>query len=161
MVEKAGEDPVRNTRTHTSEHAHWHITHNTTTQRDRERQRSRWICSKQNCCTFFSSLRFHPLTLPFLLPRFSLTIHNPHVASFTWNTRAPCSRSLSESFFVYNLYLSLFLREGERGFHCRCCRRSWGRRRMESTESSYVSSPEGPRKHAASPPPKSPSLGIW
>ncbi|KAK7391517.1 hypothetical protein VNO78_19933 [Psophocarpus tetragonolobus] len=29
---------------------------------------------------------------------------------------------------------------------------------MESTESSYVSSPEGPRKHAASPPPKSPSL---
>ncbi|KAK7278615.1 hypothetical protein RJT34_23648 [Clitoria ternatea] len=28
---------------------------------------------------------------------------------------------------------------------------------MESTESSYVSSPEGPRKHAASPPPKSPS----
>ncbi|KAG4908208.1 hypothetical protein AAZX31_20G178800 [Glycine max] len=29
---------------------------------------------------------------------------------------------------------------------------------MESTESSYVSSPEGPRKHAASPPPKPPSL---
>ncbi|XP_020222551.1 protein BTR1 [Cajanus cajan] len=29
---------------------------------------------------------------------------------------------------------------------------------MESTESSYVSSPEGPRKQAASPPPKSPSL---
>ncbi|PNX83044.1 RNA-binding protein Nova-2-like, partial [Trifolium pratense] len=28
---------------------------------------------------------------------------------------------------------------------------------MESTESSYVSSPEGPRKHAGSPPPKSPS----
>ncbi|KAJ1435809.1 K-like proteiny domain [Sesbania bispinosa] len=28
---------------------------------------------------------------------------------------------------------------------------------MESTESSYVSSPEGPRKHAASPPPKSTS----
>jgi hypothetical protein len=31
---------------------------------------------------------------------------------------------------------------------------------MESTESSYVSSPEGPRKHAGSPPPKSPSQGI-
>ncbi|CAK8572964.1 unnamed protein product [Lathyrus sativus] len=28
---------------------------------------------------------------------------------------------------------------------------------MESTESSYVSSPEGPRKHASSPPPESPS----
>lgn len=32
---------------------------------------------------------------------------------------------------------------------------------MESTESSYVSSPEGPRKHASSPPPESPSQGIY
>ena len=131
-----------------------HHTHAHATQRERDKGHVGYVAELLH-------LLFSPLPPPLTHSLHSLTIHNPHVASFTWSSScAPCFRSLSESLILIINKFSLEEEEGERGFHCSCCCRRRRSSRMESTESSYVSSPEGPRKHAASPPPKPPSLGI-